>query len=57
MNNAIFQEIMNQNFTEKFWHELNHESDVHVEFVDAAVCYTALRQLTYGETVMDMPRA
>lgn len=57
MNNAMFQEIVKQNLAEKFWNELNDESDIHVEFVDAAVCFTTLRQLTHGDNTVDMAQA
>ena len=57
MKNAMFQEIINQNLAEKFWHELNNESDLHVEFVDAAVCFTTLRQLAHGDNSVEMALA
>jgi len=57
MNNAMFQEIINQNLAEQFWNELNNEADIHVEFVDAAVCFTTLRQLTQGDSTVDMAQA
>ena len=57
MNNAMFQEIVKQDLAEKFWNELNDVSDLHVEFVDAAVCFTTLRQLTHGDNAVEMAQA
>ncbi|MCF7803863.1 MAG: hypothetical protein K9N46_00990 [Candidatus Marinimicrobia bacterium] len=57
MNNAMFQEVINQNLAEKFWNELNNESEIPVEFADAALCFTTLRQLTHGDNTVDMPQA
>lgn len=57
MDNAIFQEIVKRNLAEKFWNELDNESNLHVEFVDAAICFTTLRQLINGDFSVDMAQA
>lgn len=57
MNNAMFHEIIEQNLAEKFWNELNEEANFHVEFVDAAVSFTALRQLTKEDSIVDIAQA
>jgi len=57
MNNAMFQEIVKRDLAEKFWNELNSMSTIDVPFVDAAVCFTILRQMNHGDFSMEIAQA
>ncbi|MBD3274341.1 MAG: hypothetical protein GF372_03475 [Candidatus Marinimicrobia bacterium] len=42
----IYQ-IIESELAEKFWTEINEESPLAVEFIDAAICFAALRELSF----------
>ncbi|MBD3274458.1 MAG: hypothetical protein GF372_04070 [Candidatus Marinimicrobia bacterium] len=41
----IYQ-IIESELAEKFWTEVNEESPLPVEFIDAAICFAALSELS-----------
>jgi len=50
MNTAMIHKIMESDFTEKFWHELNKNSLYDVDFLDAAICFAALREMAISQS-------
>ena len=42
-------QIIENDLAEKFWTNLNENSPYPVEFIDAAVCFAALRELSFEQ--------
>lgn len=49
MDTTAIHKIIEQGLAEKFWSDLNEDSAYHVEFIDAAVCFAALRELSFHQ--------
>ena len=47
MDITSINKIIENDLAEKFWSNLNEESPYPVEFIDAAVCFAALRELSF----------
>ena len=47
MDITSINKIIENDLAEKFWFNLNEESPYPVEFIDAAVCFAALRELSF----------
>jgi len=49
MDQLALTQLIEMGLAEKFWNELNHESIYPVEFLDAALCFASLRDLSRSQ--------
>lgn len=49
MDLKSIDKIIEMGLAEKFWTDLNNDSVYPVEFIDAAICFAALRELSHQQ--------
>jgi hypothetical protein len=49
MDATKIYQIIESELAEQFWTEINEESPLPVEFIDAAICFAAISELSFQQ--------